>query len=926
MEAEYWVQLSTHLWKFLLSCMCVQWFAAVYVFTGLEEYSKLPPITACYQNILKLGGTKQSLVGSQSIPAVRQVNQSKKDTSEKSSSDSGSGKRRWSKKRLDDSKDTSGDSDEDSSESRSEKMPKLRRKLRYHLYVNPNSQGQKAESDSDDDDLGNLLKYLDLEETNSTTGFELNILVLRILQDICVWSLNESLTGQLLSQGFLPSLLQCLVSPESEKLADVRTDWAKNARFVIKMHLTRVVLLSCGITAGLQNGVDILKGHRVIEQVFSMALAADNLNYDYSNSKLPSENDFNKQGLFILSDCSIGLLVALTILFQNLPFNPLCIKTALCLVNQFGENNGYKMLEKCIMYADWLKSRSADTTSQCSIFENEPIKVIGTFLTTLKVVRVNYIHHVKCVKRKHQKCLYSHYFDHHHDILGVVKGTKSELSIENTALEAVQASSSYLKQQTSQTVTCLVSSGTRFLLDLLDSAVAKVTRLELLRTIYCSGICCCMNLEHIVSVFVNGMQKFSPAVRTYCADILNKIILEHFSGKACCQTQDFPSVTCLYCDDCSENSTRPDTGTVRLESSIENHMTCLDSGIDSSDLNSEIKQTAINKVSKWNPIAQLKQLLFSDNEELAVSTAKHLMVLSIKGNPFLKAELFFSLYIYALESVKKLEFTEPVLSKSVQVHCLSALPFLLQANCVTKVFLSKQGVSKLCELMEDEVLRGPVLKIFEALVILDEYRFRESQKAMQTECPCPYEGGKVIDSFISELSRRSFSDSSTYCDDSSNSSQCLIRKDCVVLSKFSLPVLVDLWDTCAKLCLHSQVFVSQFRDQQCLLKTESLLIETLDILMSPDLIGQLRSQGSIETEDSGIEGEISLAVEKENQSNFFKRVSLLESLVSVVGACNKSRDLDVSVIIKWLMDFSYYFFKCEYQTRHIIPSISLSIR
>lgn len=736
------------------------------------------------------------------------------------------------------------------------------------------------------------MKNLDLDEASDTTGFQLCVLVLNILQDLCVQDLNVGQNGQTMLPGFLPNLLQCLTSLDSEQAADSMTNWEEQARLLMKIHLTRVILLSCGIIASQQNGVNILKGHRVIEQLFSTSIISECLNLKFDTYK-DCQSEKQKYDLFLLCDCSVGIMVCLTILFQTLPFNPSFIKAALSLADEFDDHNGFKMLEKTILYEDLLKSQPSHSVSQCSVLEDEPIKVIGTFLTTLKVVRVNYIHYMKCVKRKHQKCSYAHYYDHHHDILGIAMGTKSELVEANLLLETSHSSGSQLKHQTSQTVSCLVSTCTQFLFDLMTSVVAKVTRLELLKTIYCSGICCCMNLDSVVKVFVKGMQTFSPAVRTFCADILNKIILEHFSGKAFGSLQDTQRVTCAYCDEPSDSSTDVKVAQDTEVAAIDRPG---DSGIDSSEFHSDIKLTALYKVSRWRPIAQLKQLLFSENEELAISTAKHLMVLAIKGNPYLKAELFFSLYIYALESVKKREFSiasgKPSLSKSVQVHCLSALPFLLQANCVTKVFLSKKGVRKLCELLEDEVLRCPVLKIFEALVVLDEHRFRES-KAEDRECPCPYEGGKVIDSFISELSKRSFSDSSSYSDDSC-SSKNRINKDCVVLSKFSLPVLVDLWGTCAKLCLHSQVFISQFRDQQCLIKTEDLLIETLDILMSPDLIGQLRTQGSFEAEDSGMEGETTAETEKENQASFYKRASLLESLMAVIGACNRHRDVDVS--------------------------------
>jgi hypothetical protein len=321
----------------------------------------------------------------------------------------------------------------------------------------------------------------------------------------------------------------------------------------------------------------------------------------------------------------------------------------------------------------------------------------------------------------------------------------------------------------------------------------------------------------------------------------------------------------------------------------------MDSGIDS-DVNMEAKLSALHKLSKWRAISQLKCLLYSENEPLATSAAKHLLVLAIKGNPFLKAELFFSLYSQALDCVgkgdAKSETKDRKLSKSVQVHCLSALPYLLQTNCVTKVFLSKRGVRKLCELLEDQVLRAPVLRIFEALVVLDSYKLDGTRSTTSEDCPCPSNGGKVIEAFLAELSKRSFSNTDMYCDETELPTSGRIRRDSAVISKFSLPVLVDLWETCAKLCLHSNVFVSQFSN--CYSKTESLLLETLDIIVSPDLIGQLKSSGSFEAEDSGLDVEPAIEIEKGEQASFFQRIALLESLMVVLGAGLKHENMQVN--------------------------------
>lgn len=814
-----------------------------------------------------------------------------------------SGKRRYSKRKSYDSKEADVNSEEETSETREEKSKgKLRKKYRYcnvRNYGGTHSQ-PKADSESDDGDIEALIKSMNIEDKNVTSGFQLCILVLELIQELILTDLGERPSGKMISPVILPNLLQCLVTVDSDVDHVRKDDRNENeARIVIKRHLARVVITSSGITAGQQNGTNILIGHRVIEQVLNSGIHTEVFRSGYESIPDLLENFAHEA--YLLSDIALGTLMCLTVVFANLPFNLSVIKTALHLIEEFDDHKGFQMLEQCVLFNDWFKCTSSDSTPISHWLDDQPIRIIGTFLNTLKVVRVNYVHSMKCVKRKHVQCSYSQYYDHHHDILGVAATVTAEEAQETLSLSKrrpSQSSVSSFASQHSTQVVCLVSSCTQFLLDLLIKVTTKVMRLDLLKTIYMSGMCCCMNLEGIMSVFVTGIKMFSPAVRNFSIDILNKILLEHFSGGISYIREDNQHLSCSFCDKVSFASSDPE-GKIKCFSNVtEHHLESkgMDSGIDSSDVNREAKLSALHKLSRWRPISQLKELLFSTDETLAVSIAKHLLVLAIKGNPYLKAKLFFNLYSQALESVNKGETKTTSggrrLSKSVQVHCLSALPYLLQANCVTKVFLSKKGVRKLCELLDDEILRAPVLRIFEALVVLDGYKLDEEDMGESDECPCPYNGGRVIDAFISELSKCSFNNNDMYCDESETTTRGRIRHDSVVISKFSLPVLMDLWETCAKLCLHSHVFVSRFNETQRFIKTETLLLETLDIIVSPDLIGQLRSHGSFEAEDSGFEWEPSES-ESGDQASFFQRIALFESLMVVVGVGHKFQGNEV---------------------------------
>ncbi|KAL4238058.1 hypothetical protein ACF0H5_002769 [Mactra antiquata] len=851
----------------------------------VTQQPDIPPLSDCFKYILKSGQVKHGQARNQSVPATRLFGLTQREAgSRQSDRESSDGKRRMSKKRNNGDKDDT-DSDDESVEPKAERSKgKLRKKYKYANLrgTNMSHSQQKLDSESDDDDIESLLKSMNNEGDSIISGFELCVIILELLQDLAMSDLKESTSGKMISPTILPNLLKYLLTFDKQSGVENISDKSlKEGYLIIKRLLVRVVLVCSGITAIQPNGINILHVHKVITHVLKSTVCQELLQPSYDNQLEVFQNLRNE--IYLVSDSVIGIILCLTVMFENLPFNLSFIKTSLNIIEEFDEHKGFLVLDQCVLFYDWLKFLSSDAQNITPLTLDDPIKIFGSFLNTMKIVRVNYVHSMKCVKRKHQQCSYSQYFDHHHDILGVSQSSKKEERKDSLNLSQRRPSQS---QTTSQTI-CLISSCTQFLLDLLNKVTTKATRLDLLKVIYSSGVCCCMSLVGVVSSFVSGIEKFSPAVRTFAIDIFNKIILEHFSGGiAVFQGNSAHGMTCFHCE--------PNNFVCAVTASpLKSEVACLDikridSGIESSDVNRDSKISALGRVSKWRPLSLLKSLLFSDNESLAVSIAKHLMVLAIKGNPYLKAELYFSLYSHSLSSVQSNgNAGSQKLSKSVQVHCLSALPYLLQANCVTKVFLSKKGVSTLCELLEDKILRAPVLRIFEALVVLDGYKLEEETASFSDQCPCPYNGGRVIDAFIHELSTRSFSDTDMYHDDSERSTRGRIRKDSVVISKFSLPVLVDLWQTCTKLCLHSHTFVSQFNELQCFEKSEALLLETLDIIISPDLIGQLKSQGSIEGEDSGWEGEQSIDLELEDQMGFYQRISLFESLMVVIGAGHK---------------------------------------
>lgn len=142
---------------------------------------------------------------------------------------------------------------------------------------------------------------------------------------------------------------------------------------------------------------------------------------------------------------------------------------------------------------------------------------------------------------------------------------------------------------------------------------------------------------------------------------------------------------------------------------------------------------------------------------------KNLGILVFLGSVLLKEEFFFNVYIYVFElffgNMKKIFFSafqeifENVINYlifffKVKVYCLFVVLNLLKEEKVMKVFFIKRGVGQICRMLDDNVLRVFVLKVFEVLVILDEVKEREFENSLEIVEELKLKVGMVIFVFI----------------------------------------------------------------------------------------------------------------------------------------------------------------------------------
>ncbi|CAL1534579.1 unnamed protein product, partial [Lymnaea stagnalis] len=313
---------------------------------------------------------------------------------------------------------------------------------------------------------------------------------------------------------------------------------------------------------------------------------------------------------------------------------------------------------------DRLSSTQISDVSSAHIFDTsaDPVRCIGALITTLKGIKVNYIHSVKCLKSRHRKCEYGSYYDHHHDILGVPYYTCVQTShYDNTDADfenSVNISHTLHSSNKKHTETlhwCVVAEMSNILLEYLSEAKFKSSHVQVLSMLRSVGVCCCLQPEKIISAIVPQLPHFSPAVRSYALDTLTSVLLDQFLGahehQEGTKTSGFTNTTLK--DGINEDRSAFSQDLCRcvhcyLEGSsplLAGLPTTLDSGFSSSNLEEMRRQRLLER---WKSLRTLRKLIIAEDESLAMTCAKHLMTLAIRGNTEIKEELFFGIYLHVL--------------------------------------------------------------------------------------------------------------------------------------------------------------------------------------------------------------------------------------------------------------------------------------
>ncbi|XP_064599745.1 lysosomal-trafficking regulator-like [Liolophura sinensis] len=828
---------------------------------------------------------------------------------------------------------TSHDGPKVSSDSGEESTFKFGKRKRYRR-LKPKSSKPKSHSLShyfsqqqlspfeDGDDLDTLLSELVMDSNDILSPLELCCLLLDIVRDLCLGDSQPLSPTKTISSTIIPQLLQSLTQPSDEESVDVQdSQWPEKNKLLFKLRLLHVILTASAMTVGHQNGVNILVGHRIIPTL--LKTAQDIVGHRSTDWESPeSQLAFKFQ-----SDSVQGCLRLTEAVFQYLPFNLTFIRSAVNLMDEFKENHGFEMLEQVVLKEDDVccrKHSNSSKTGHDASCNSSIVCIASDLISTLKITKVNYIHTMTCLKKKHRKCQFSQYLDHHHGILGPVEGSSESGPSTAGRFQGNSIASSVLTDTGPlSNSTCLVAMLATFLLKLLPQLSSKQIQVQVLSALYSAGICCCLSPDVLLDVVIQAAGPMSCSVRSHLFEIMGRLLLEQlFAGSG---------VQHLTCPVCSTEDSGP-TEDPGIGSAA--HLVA-DSGFSSNEaLAGWSQQEKHAGMSKWKALTKLKQLVFAEDLSLASLVTRHLCLLAIKGNSTVRKQLFFNIIFVVFQLFRQRkpdseessgnEFpvggAEPLsgnhgnVSFPVIHHCLAALPYLLQEDQILNAFLNKKGLQKLCTLLEENSLRQVVLKVLEALVIFDERRSDKSMASSQVLTVGSRHGssssgsqltlseasdtiGKiVIRSILSILwtkskpfragdadilvhrqtvPRDNSLDTDSY--DSETSDSAFSTSELLKLEQ--LTVLTDLWNSCRFLCQKSPGFVQMFLDSDP--PVAALAFEKLkDVVASLSSANLIHRQSRDESQQLDVKPTVS--VNSENSMLVLKhRLVLTEALMGV---------------------------------------------
>ncbi|MEJ1284502.1 lysosomal trafficking regulator [Cricetulus griseus] len=426
----------------------------------------------------------------------------------------------------------------------------------------------------------------------------------------------------------------------------------------------------------------------------------------------------------LLPELLEGVLQLLISCLQSAASNPFYFSQAMDLVQEFIQHQGFNLFETAVLQMEWLLSRDgvpSEATEHLKTLINSVMKIVST----VKKVKSEQLHHSMCTRKRHRRCEYSHFMQHHRDLSGLlVSAFKNQLSkspFEETAEGDVQ----YPER------CCCIAVCAHQCLRLLQQVSLSTTCVQILSGVHSVGICCCMDPKSVIIPLLHAFKL--PALKNFqqhILNVLNKLLLDQLGGAEISQR-----IKKAACNICTVDSDQ----LAKLEETLQG--TLCGAGPSSGLPSPSYRFQGILPSSgsedllwKWDALEAYQNFVFQEDRLHNIQIANHICNLIQKGNVVVQWKLFNYIFNPVLQrGVELVHHCQQLSITSAQTHMcsqlkqclpqevlqiyLKTLPILLKSRTIRDLFLSCNGVNQIIELNYLDGIRSHSLKAFETLII-----------------------------------------------------------------------------------------------------------------------------------------------------------------------------------------------------------------
>ncbi|KAJ8246135.1 hypothetical protein GJAV_G00264010 [Gymnothorax javanicus] len=435
----------------------------------------------------------------------------------------------------------------------------------------------------------------------------------------------------------------------------------------------------------------------------------------------------------LLPELLEGVLRVLLGCLQVSAPNPFFFGQSVELVQEFIRHRGLELLEVAVQGLEGPEGTQGDPSVVAQAGDRARALVGGVvrIISAVKKAKAEQLHQSVCARRRHRRCQYSHFLHHHRDLSGLPMSAVRQASHQNPFEEDEGEGHGGEEEEGpaySERCCCVAVCAHRCLRLLHRLPPGGPASLEILAGLQAVGVCCCMDPRSVVGPLLAAFR--APPLRPYQSHvlaILSRLVLEQLGGgqpseksrQAACNICSVDSGSLLPGLDEPPNPTPSSYSSTLSPASSRQPQGVL------------ANRKADDALWKWEALQVYQGLAFADDPHLALQTAGHVCHLALRGNPAVQWQLYTHIFSPALQRGVDLAHhahelggatppTAPGHAQALPVEVLlvylQTLPALLKSRLIRDLFLSRNGLNQVTELLYLDQVRAAALKVFETLI------------------------------------------------------------------------------------------------------------------------------------------------------------------------------------------------------------------